>query len=398
MLTSDVDVDGLIKNIMKKVAALGIAAVIMWALAYYSFQGKTSPQPSDGNNNPPPASSPAVSVAAENLEIPWDIAFLPDGNMLVSERPGRLSLIYKNGKRNVIFEGSAQHTGEGGLLGMTLHPDFKNNHFIYLYLTVLREAAPPSADVPTGSRGGRNENRVERWRLENGKLTDKKLIIEKIPGAPYHDGGRIEFGPDGYLYIATGDATQGKLAQDKNSLAGKILRLKADGGVPPDNPFGNAVYSYGHRNPQGLAWDQEGRLWSTEHGRSGALSGLDEINLIKAGQNYGWPTIQGDETKAGMVSPVLHSGPNKTWAPASLAHLDGKLYFGGLRGEALYEVTIEGEKVTNFKEHFFEKFGRIRTVRVGPDGMLYLTTSNRDDRGTPKAGDDKIIKVDPSKL
>ncbi|MEK7085097.1 MAG: PQQ-dependent sugar dehydrogenase, partial [Patescibacteria group bacterium] len=277
MLTSDVDVDGLIKNIMKKVAALGIAAVIMWALAYYSFQGKTPPPPSDGNNNPPPAPAPAVSVAAENLEIPWDIAFLPDGNMLVSERPGRLSLIYKNGKRNVIFEGSAQHTGEGGLLGMTLHPDFKNNHFIYLYLTVLREAAPPSPDLPAGARGGRNENRVERWRLENGKLTDKKLIIEKIPGAPYHDGGRIEFGPDGYLYIATGDATQGKLAQDKNSLAGKILRLKADGAIPPDNPFGNAVYSYGHRNPQGLAWDQEGRLWSTEHGRSGALSGLDEI-------------------------------------------------------------------------------------------------------------------------
>lgn len=383
---------------MKKVVALGIVAVVLSALVYISSRDKSGPLSPDERPLPPPAGIPAVSVVAENLEIPWDIAFLPDGRMFVSERPGRISLIYKNGERDIIFEGDAKHTGEGGLLGVALHPNFKENQFIYLYLTVARETGPASPDAPLGSRGGQNENRVERWRFDGAKLVDKKVILGKIPGAPYHDGGRIEFGPDGLLYITTGDATQSKLAQNKNSLAGKILRLKDDGSIPEDNPFKTAVYSYGHRNPQGLAWDSEGRLWSTEHGRSGALSGLDEINLIKAGQNYGWPTIQGEETKAGMTPPIYQSGPNKTWAPASLAYVDGKLYFGGLRGEALYEVTIDGEKVADFKEHFFKEFGRIRTVRVGPDEMLYLTTSNRDDRGTPKAGDDKIIKIDPSKL
>ncbi|MEK9166390.1 MAG: PQQ-dependent sugar dehydrogenase [Patescibacteria group bacterium] len=387
---------------MKKLTFFAIIIIAVGAFAYFYWQDKIpdGSAPPNGNvqNGNPHGNTPAVTVVAENLEIPWDIAFLPDGNMLVSERPGRLSVLYKNGERDIIFEGDAEHVGEGGLLGIALHPKFNENHFIYLYLTVLRESAPASPDAPLGSRGGRTENRVERWRFENDKLADKKLIIEKIPGAPYHDGGRIEFGPDEFLYIATGDATQGNLAQDKNSLAGKILRLEDDGGIPEDNPFKTAVYSYGHRNPQGLAWDSEGRLWSTEHGRSGVLSGLDEINLIRAGGNYGWPTIQGDETKAGMISPVLHSGPNKTWAPASLAYLNKKLYFGGLRGEALYEAIIEGEKVINFKEHFFKEFGRIRTVRVGPDGMLYLTTSNRDDRGTPKAGDDKIIKINPKKL
>ena len=387
---------------MKKLTFFAIIIIAVGAFAYFYWQDKIpdGSAPPNGNvqNDNPPGDTPAVSVVAENLEIPWDIAFLPDGKMLVSERPGRLLLMDKDGRRKNIFEGDAKHTGEGGLLGITLHPNFAENYFVYLYLTILRQTGPASPDVPLVSRGGRTENRVERWRLENDKLADKTLIIEKIPGAPYHDGGRIEFGPDGFLYIATGDATNGKLAQDKNSLAGKILRLKDDGRGPADNPFKTAVYSYGHRNPPGLAGDREGRLWSTEHGRSGVLSGRDELNLIRAGGNSGWPTIQGDETKAGMISSVLHSGPNKTWAPASLAYLNKKLYFGGLRGEALYEATIEGEKVTNFKEHFFEEFGRVRSVRVGPDGMLYLTTSNRDDRGTPKAGDDKIIKIDPKKL
>ncbi len=246
---------------------------------------------------------------------------------------------------------------------------------------------------------GETENRVERYRFENGALTDEKLIIGGIPGATYHDGGRIAFGPDGYLYITTGDATRGAIAQDKNSLGGKILRLKDDGSIPSDNPFGTAVYTYGHRNPQGLAWDASGQLWETEHGPTGEAGRCchDEANLLKAGGNYGWPTIIGDETKTGMQTPAAHSG-EATWAPASAAIVGNKLYWGGLMGKALYEATITGSTLTNVKEHFKGEYGRIRTVIVGPEGYLYLTTSNRDGRGSPTNEDDKIIRVNPAIL
>ncbi|OGY59879.1 MAG: glucose sorbosone dehydrogenase, partial [Candidatus Colwellbacteria bacterium RIFCSPLOWO2_01_FULL_48_10] len=259
------------------------------------------------------------------------------------------------------------------------------NKFLYIYLS------SPGIDEPT-------QNSVVRYKLTADKLSDKKVIISGIPGAIYHDGGRMEFGPDGMLYVTTGDATTPALAQNPESLAGKILRLNDDGSIPKDNPFGTAVYSYGHRNPQGLAWDASGKLWETEHGRSGALSGLDELNLIKKGANYGWPEIEGDKAKSSMTIPALHSGPDVTWAPASLAYLDGYLYFGGLRGESLYRAKVDREKISGYQAFFKGEFGRIRTVRVGPDGMLYLTTSNRDGRGAPKANDDKIIRIDPSGL
>ena len=176
------------------------------------------------------------------------------------------------------------------------------------------------------------------------------------------------------------------------------MRVTEDGGIPKDNPFGTALYSYGHRNPQGLAWDSEGWLWETEHGRSGVLSGFDELNLIKPGNNYGWPEIEGGKEATGMMPAVLHSGSDITWAPASLAYLNGSLYWGGLRGESLYKATIAGDEVTNLKAYFVNELGRIRTVRVGSDGFLYLTTSNRDGRGSAQTGDDKIIKVDPRLL
>jgi glucose/arabinose dehydrogenase len=183
------------------------------------------------------------------------------------------------------------HAGEGGLLGMALHPRFDEHHWIYLYLTTVSD--------------GGAENRVERYTFENDRLSDKKIIIDKIPGANYHDGGRIAFSPDGYLYITTGDAGKSNLAQATDSLAGKILRVHDDGSIPLDNPFHNAVWSYGHRNSQGLAWDDRGRLWATEHGRSGILSGFDELNLIEKGKNYGWPVIQGDESREGMERPIV---------------------------------------------------------------------------------------------
>ncbi len=326
-----------------------------------------------------------TEVVAEGLEIPWDIAFLPSGAMLVTERTGHVIEIETDGTQREIPVEGVRKGGEGGLLGLVLHPNFEQNNFVYLYMS-------------TPGSGGETTNRVVRYTFTNGSLVQERVIIENIPGAIYHDGGRMEWGPDGMLYITTGDATNSAIAQNLQSLGGKILRLTPEGAAAPGNPFGTAVWSYGHRNPQGLAWDSAGRLWQTEHGRSGALSGLDEINIIKAGANYGWPDIEGDETQSGMTVPVRHSGASDTWAPASLVYLNGSLFFGGLRGEALYEAVLDGDHVAELKEHFKNEFGRIRTVRIGPDGMLYLTTSNRDDRGSPNTGDDKIIKVNPNLL
>ncbi|MDQ2933095.1 MAG: PQQ-dependent sugar dehydrogenase [bacterium] len=326
-----------------------------------------------------------LKIIAESLEIPWDMAFLPIGDFLVSERPGRLVRIDSSGTRTQIPVTGVTHTAEGGLLGIELHPQFASNKFIYLYMS-------------SSGQNGMTQNKVVRYVLENNTLQSEKIIIDKIPGAIYHDGGRIEFGPDGLMYITTGDATKSELAQNKNSLAGKILRLHDDGAIPADNPFGTAVYSYGHRNPQGLAWDSQGRLWETEHGRSGIASGYDELNLIEKGKNYGWPTIEGPAKKDGFVTPVLQSGATDTWAPASLAVLNDTLYFGGLRGETLYSVDVGGSSVGELKKHFSKLYGRIRTVRVGPDALIYFTTSNRDGRGDVKSGDDKIIRVDPKSL
>ncbi len=233
-----------------------------------------------------------------------------------------------------------------------------------------------------------------RFREADKTLLDKEIIIDDIPVASIHNGGRIKFGPDGLLYITTGDASVPDLAQDRDSLAGKILRLKDDGTIPSDNPFpGSPVYSLGHRNPQGLAWDARGRLWVVEHGPSAT----DELNSIKPGANYGWPRIRGDETAPGLESPVLHSG-QETWAPSGLAYFGGSLYFAGLRGQSLYQVVIEENERVTLRRQLSGNFGRLRDVAVGPDNLFYLLTSNRDDRGVPTANDDQIIRVNPEKF
>jgi aldose sugar dehydrogenase len=332
---------------------------------------------------PRPTAEQRVEVIAQDLEIPWEIVFLPDGDMLVTERPGRLLRI-GNVRRVVQEIEGVEHVGEGGLMGMALHPEFTTNGWVYLYLT------------STGPRG--LVNRVERYRFDGNRLDDKQIILEGIEGGRVHDGGRIAFGPDGYLYVATGDAGVERLSQDRNSLNGKILRIRDDGSSPDDNPFGNAVYSYGHRNVQGLAWDDQGRLWATEHGPSGVQTGDDELNLIEAGQNYGWPAIRGDQEREGMVRPVIHSGRQDTWAPAGMAFWQGSIFFGGLRGETLYEVTLKNEGVNEPAEHLKGEFGRIRVVVKGPDERLYVATSNRDGRGSVNAGDDKILRIVPEAL
>jgi len=301
-------------------------------------------------------------VVAENLDTPWEIAFLEGGDMMITERRGKLTRIGRD-KTTYDIKG-AKETGEGGLLGLAL----KDNQ-VYLYLTTVN-----------------NVNQVVRYDFSGDQLTNEKIIVDNIPAGQNHNGGRLKFGPDGALYVTTGETGKSSLAQDKNSLAGKILRVVNER---------VEIYSYGHRNPQGLAWDTEGNLWATEHGRSGVQSGYDELNIIKQGANYGWPAIEGDKSAPNMESPVINSGPTTTWAPAGMAYLDGNLYFAGLRGETLYQYSIVTHKLT---EHLQGVYGRLRAVSVGPDGYLYASTSNNDGRGTPKSGDDKILKIDPKSL
>ncbi len=313
-------------------------------------------------------------VVLSDLDIPWEVEFINENELLITERTGNLVHV-RDGKNKIKVNG-VRHNGEGGLLGMALHPDFKNNNYIYLYFT--------------SNKDGTIENRVERYKIDlvNDELTERKIIIEDIPGASYHDGGRIKFGGDGYLYISTGDAGNEDNAQDINSLAGKILRLDDEGGNAVDNPFGNAVYSYGHRNIQGISWDDSGRLWASEHGRSGIQSGLDELNIIEKGKNYGWPIIQGEQREEDMQSPLIHSGDD-TWAPSGTAYYKGRIYFAGLRGESLYFYDIERKEL---KELFKGEFGRLRGVLVRGDSV-YIWTNNRDGRGNERDGDDKLIKL-----
>jgi len=234
------------------------------------------------------------------------------------------------------------------------------------------------------------------------------VLVDGIPGARNHNGGRIAFGPDGKLYAATGDAGRGELAQDTGSLAGKVLRMNSDGSVPDDNPFpGSLVYSYGHRNPQGLAWHPEtGQLLAPEHGPSGegGLCCRDEVNAIRPGGNYGWPVVTGRSGDARFVDPVAFSGTDTTWAPAGAAFYDGSdlrgwqggLFFGTLRGQHLHRLSVGGEGgLTVIEEEalFTGEYGRLRAVAMGPDGHLYVATSNRDGRGRPASEDDRILRI-----
>jgi glucose/arabinose dehydrogenase len=318
-------------------------------------------------------------VVADGLSVPWEVVALGEDRYLVTERTGDLLLI-EDGQRYVLraFDDLDDPVlGEGGLLGMATHPDFEQNRQLYVYQTVDRETT---------------ENTVRRFEvdLEARTLRNETVILDGVPSDRIHNGGRLAFGPDGNLYVTTGDAAESALAQRTDSLAGKILRLRPDGSVPEENPFGNPVYSYGHRNAQGLAWSDAGRLWATEHG----ASGRDELNTVEPGRNYGWPAITGSETDPEMETPVFHSGRHETWAPAGVAYHDGRVFFAGLRGERLYEAHVVDGEVTAFVAHFSGDFGRLRAVTVGPgEEFLYLTTSNTDGRGEAGPDDDKLVRV-----
>lgn len=313
------------------------------------------------------------AVNANHLYIPWTIN--KDGSsFFLSQREG--SVIQIDGDLGLVSVQDVKlseeifNEGEGGFLGFTLGEDFAKSKKGFAYYTY--------------QKNGEILNRIVSLKLENDTWTEEKVLLDKIPGGEINNGGRIKIGPDGMLYATTGDNGESENAQNLDSLAGKILRMDVNGGIPADNPFENSyVYSFGHRNPQGLAWDSDKNLYSSEHGESGH----DELNLIQAGKNYGWPEIQGDEEAEGMMKPLIHSG-DATWAPAGMAFNDGKLFVASLAGKKIFTYDLADKEYSEF----YTEAGRLRDVLVD-NNELFTITSNRDNRGNPTDKDDRLIHI-----
>lgn len=312
------------------------------------------------------------SVIAANLDAPWSIVFYR-GAALVSERD-TARVVEIGADRSIREVGgieAAAPGGEGGLLGLAVR-----DSWLYAYYTTA------------------DDNRIERFELlgEPGALSlgPGQVILDGLPSAQNHNGGRIAFGPDEQLYVTVGDAGDRDSAQDLDSLGGKILRLTADGEVPQDNPFpGSPVYSFGHRNAQGLAWDTDGHLFATEFGQNT----WDELNLIEPGGNYGWPQAEGNADTDGLTDPLQQWATSEA-SPSGMAYLDGTLYIANLRGERLREVSVSD--LGTATERFVGELGRLRDVAVAPDGSLWLLTNNTDGRGSPGPGDDHILRIEPA--
>jgi glucose/arabinose dehydrogenase len=336
--------------------------------------------PEDRNGTPANAGPVEVQtrVVATNLEVPWGIAFLPNGDAIFTERDsGRLLKMDTSGNIEEVQTLPTRGFGEGGSLGLAVSPDYEDDQYVYAYYTTDQD------------------NRVVRFRLGE----EPEPILTGIPFNTYHDGGRIAFGPDGMLYVATGDAGDPSNSQDRSSLGGKILRLTPDGEVPEDNPFrNNPLYSYGHRNVEGLAWDERGRLYASEFG----LNRYDEVNLIEPGENYGWPEVEGEGGEAlGYVDPIT------TWSTSeaspsgaeilkngAIPQWEGDLFVAALRGERLWRLELGPDgNVVERDQLLGDEIGRIRNVVQAPDGSLWVTTSNLDGRGTPAPQDDRILRL-----
>ena len=341
-----------------------------------------------------------VEKVVGGLKVPWSIVWTPDGRMIFTERPGNVR-VFENGAlrpQPLHKVEDVEPTGESGLMGLALHPQFSSNHFLY-----ISYAYAAAGDVRV---------RVVRLRESANGVDDRKVIIENIPAAQFHAGCRLRFGPDGKLFITTGDATDRQLAQRLESLAGKTLRLNDDGSVPADNPFvgqQNArpeIWSYGHRNAQGIDFQPDTNfMFQTEHGPSGfdGPFGGDEVNFVEKGKNYGWPLIHHTATRAGLESPLLEYTP--ACAPASGAFYRGSafpqfknnFFFGCLSGERIIRVVLDKQRVVSQEDLLSGKYGRIRDVAEGPDGFLYFSTSNNDGRGKPTSDDDRILRLVPVK-
>jgi glucose/arabinose dehydrogenase len=355
-----------------------------------------SPAPPSSSNNPPITDQfttldglqLGVQTIVTNVEIPWSMAFAPDGRLFFTERPGRVR-IYQNGQlQTALTLDDIRTVGESGLLGIALHPSFALNHFVYLLYT---------ADTGAGA-----VNRLARYREVNNTLAERAVLAEGMAAASIHDGGRIRFGPDNLLYVTMGDASAPDNAQSLSSLNGKILRFREDGTTPVDNPFSNPIWTWGHRNPQGIDWNPAtGDLWATEHGQTGN----DEINLVRRGRNYGWPIVEGSQTRSDLESPVrfypssIAPSGGSFYTASRMAALRGNFFFGCLIGVHIERVILTPTDPTRIQstERWLEnRFGRIRDVVMGPDGALYFCTSNRDGRGSPTSTDDRIARIVPS--
>ncbi|WP_246855611.1 PQQ-dependent sugar dehydrogenase [Nocardioides xinjiangensis] len=342
----------------------------------------SQPTPSDTTSEAEPGGGQgrrdprAVGTLVDQLEVPWGVDFLPDGDAVVTERMTGLVLrVSPDGRRTRLGSiGSVVPQGEAGLLGVAVSPDFGTDSTVFFYLTA-------GAD-----------NRVVKAQVDGERLGEPTVVLDGIPAGFIHDGGRIAFGPDGHLYVTTGETGDPELAQDPDSLAGKILRITADGEPAPGNPDpGSPVWSLGHRNVQGLAWDDAGRLWASEFGDST----WDELNLVEKGGNYGWPEVEGTGGGPDFVDPEL-VWPVEQASPSGLAYADGHLWMAGLRGQRLWRIEVSpAGRAWRPTAFFTEDYGRLRTVAVAPDGLLWLTTSNQDGRGNPTPADDRIVQVQP---
>ena len=330
-----------------------------------------------------------VQTIVTNVEIPWSLAFAPDGRLFFTERPGRVRIV-QNGQlvtEPALVLSDVRHEGEGGLLGIAIHPSFATNHLIFLLYTANTAGGPV--------------NRLVRYRESGSTLIERTVLLERMAASGIHDGGRLRFGPDGKLYLTMGDAANTSLSQSLSSLNGKILRLNDNGSAAETNPFGNEIWTYGHRNPQGLDWNPAtGDLYATEHGNVGN----DEVNLLLAGHNYGWPVIEGAGSRPDMDTPLRFFSPSiapsggSFYAGTRMFQLLDSFFFGALAGQHIHRVAVDRAEPTRirFEERWLDgRFGRIRDVVSGPDGTLYFCTNNRDGRGSPIPTDDRIARIVP---
>jgi glucose/arabinose dehydrogenase len=312
-------------------------------------------------------------VLARNLVVPWGIAFLPNGNALVSERnSGRVLVVRRSGGYRSVgrVPGVYNDGGEGGLLSLALHPNFRRNRWLYAFMST------------------RSDNRVVRMKFENGKLGRVRPVLTGIPRSYHHNGGGLAFGRGGLLYVSTGDAENAASAQNRRSLAGKVLRMTDTGRVPGGNPFGNYTWTYGHRNPEQIVFGPGGTLWSSEFGEKDK----DELNRIVKGGNYGWPYVEGKDGPGGYRDPLAQWDTDEC-SPSGIAIAGNRAWLGALRGECLYSVRLQNPRKGLKRRFFTGRFGRIRSVAAAPDGSLWITTSNRDGRQPPGPNDDKIIRI-----
>jgi glucose/arabinose dehydrogenase len=338
-----------------------------------SSDSPTTANPSSQVETQPPAGVPTIAgTVATGLNVPWGIAFLASGDALVTQRDdGSIVRVSTDGTVSAVgkVSGSAGSPGgEGGLLGLAIPPGDESAVFGY---------------VTTSS-----DDRIVRMTLSGDQLGRPEPVLTGIPIGSRHHGGRLLFDSEGRLYVSTGDAGDGSLAQDRDSLAGKVLRIDQDGKAAAGNPFGNRTWSYGHRNVEALAFDADGRLWAAEFGDKSA----DELNLIERGGNYGWPDAEGRSRNDDFIDPRVTWGTDEC-SPAGLAITRSTAYVGALQGECLFEVPLDGTNAGRPVAHFAGEHGRIRTVVLAPDGALWVTTSNTDGRGRPTSGDDRIFRV-----